>query len=215
MKILGVLGSPRKKGNSEILLNEAFKGAKDAGAETELLRVSDYTIKPCDGCRTCSEKLKCHQDDDMQILYDKLRAADGIIFATPVYFWTIPGYFKTFIDRTFALVYPNAQLANKIGGVIVVAGRTGETQTSSLFYLFFQVHHMFSADYVHGFGLLKGEVKRDVHAMKSSWELGRQVSLMVKQGYRFPEEYDRAIHALVRKKYGVPVSPAMQTPEKP
>jgi len=215
VKILGVLGSPRKKGNCEILLTEAFKGAQDAGAETELLRVSDYDIKPCDGCRTCTEKLKCHQDDDMQPLYDKLKAADGIIFATPVYFWSLPGHFKTFIDRTFSLVYPNAQLANKVGGIIVVAGRTGETTTSSLFYLFFQVHHMFSADYVHGFAMGKGEIKKDVHAMKSSWELGREVSLMVQQGYKFPAEYDRAIHALVRTKYGVQVAPSMQTPENP
>lgn len=215
MRILGILGSPRKKGNCEILLTEAFKGAQEAGAETELLRVSDYHIKPCIGCRTCSENLKCHQDDDMQLLYQKLKQADGIIFATPVYFWSIPGHLKIFVDRTLALVYPRAQLANKVGGVIVVTGRTGETNTSSLFYLFFQVHHMFTADYVHGFAHARGEITRDVHAMKSSWELGREVVLLAKQGNRFPAEYEQAIHGVVRSKYGLPISPAMQPHVEP
>ena len=83
MKILAVSGSPRKDGNTVILLNEALKGAQQEGAETELCSVSGKTIASCDACISCRKTGRCHINDDMQELYSKLLEADGIIMGTP------------------------------------------------------------------------------------------------------------------------------------
>ena len=100
MKILAVSCSPRKQGNTEILLNEALEGAKAEGAEVELYRVSGKNIQPCDGCWSCMKEGQCHIKDDMQELYEKLLAADGIIFGTPIYFYNMTAQAKTLLDRT-------------------------------------------------------------------------------------------------------------------
>jgi len=86
MKVLAISGSPRKGGNREILLLQALDGARQAEANVEFLRVAEKEINPCDGCNACRETGKCHIEDDMQAIYGKLLEADGIIFATPVFF---------------------------------------------------------------------------------------------------------------------------------
>ena len=119
MKILGLSCSPRKNGNTEILLGEALLGASQKGAEVELYSLAGKNIGPCDGCRACGEKGICKIKDDMQEVYVKLLEADGIIFGTPVYFYNMTAQAKAVIDRTIALNNPKRSLANKIGGVVV------------------------------------------------------------------------------------------------
>ena len=94
MNIIGIACSPRKDGNTDILIKEALAGAKDSGAKTELITIRDNEIKPCDGCGSCVNTGICHIKDDMQIIYKKMLDADGIILATPVYFWTVSGQAK-------------------------------------------------------------------------------------------------------------------------
>ena len=107
------------------MLEEVLKGAKHEGSEIELFSVSGKKIKPCDGCWPCMSKGSCHIKDDMQILYDKLVEADGIIFGTPIYFYSMTAQTKTIIDRTLALNHPGRSLTNKVGGAVVVAGSLG------------------------------------------------------------------------------------------
>jgi len=206
VKVLGISGSPRKGGNTEILLRQALDGATEAGADVEFLRVADHEINPCDGCWACQETGKCHIDDDMQLVYGKLLEANGIIFATPVYWFGMTGQLKILIDRTFALAFPEARLRNKVGGVIVVAGRTAVTLTSALFYVYFSANHMLAADYLHGFADQKGGIRKDKHAMKAAWELGKQVVLLIRRGFEFPREYDVPIYRYVAREYGIPIS---------
>ena len=74
VKVVGLIGSPRKNGNTEVLINEALKGASDAGAEIEVFRLCDMNINPCRACANCrSNGGKCIVDDDMPILYDRLK----------------------------------------------------------------------------------------------------------------------------------------------
>ena len=127
MKILAISCSPRKQGNTELLLGEALQGAQDEGAEVELYSVSGKTIEPCDGCWTCTKTGECHIKDDMQELYKKLLEADGIIFGTPIYFYAMAAQAKTVMDRTMPLNRPERSLANKVGGVVVVAGRASDS----------------------------------------------------------------------------------------
>ncbi len=98
-KVLGILGSPRRGGNSEILLDEALRGAKSQGAEAEKAVLNDLRISPCQGCDKCFQTGKCVINDDMEIIYEKLRTADALILASPIYFSNVTAQTKLMIDR--------------------------------------------------------------------------------------------------------------------
>ena len=86
MKVVGIVCSPRKGGNTEIVVCEALGAIQELGGETELITVSGKTINPCDGCDVCVKEGVCRINDDMQEIYQQLLQADGIILGTPVYF---------------------------------------------------------------------------------------------------------------------------------
>lgn len=98
MKILGIIGSPRRGGNSERLLDRFLAGASLGGQEIETLAVSELTIQPCTGCGACFEGA-CPQADDMRLVYPLLREAEVIAVASPVYFSGVPASLKALIDR--------------------------------------------------------------------------------------------------------------------
>ena len=104
MKVLGIVCSPRKNGNTEIMMKAALTGARSRGAETELWTTAGKDLRPCDACKSCVEKGgKCHIDDDMQELYPKVLASYGIIFGSPSYFDSVSAQAKIVIDRLYCL----------------------------------------------------------------------------------------------------------------
>jgi multimeric flavodoxin WrbA len=103
LKVLGIFGSPRKGGNTDILLEEALKGSKREGAEVERLHLTDFTITPCKECHGCDQTGECVILDDMQKIYPKLLDADVIILASPIFFYGISAWAKAFVDRCQAL----------------------------------------------------------------------------------------------------------------
>jgi len=96
---LGFSGSPRVNGNTDLLIKEFLKGAKDAGAETELIQVRKVRFDPCISCNRCFETGRCEVDDKFQPIYDKIMEADHIVLASPIYFMGISAWAKTLIDR--------------------------------------------------------------------------------------------------------------------
>lgn len=210
MKVLGIVCSPRKGGNTEILVKEALAGAKDSGADTELLTVAGRNIKPCDGCFACEKTGACHIKDDMQEIYEKMLTADGIILGTPVYYWTVSGQAKILIDRSIALSHPRLALANKVAGAVAVAARQGAVCALNVFQRFFAGNHMFTADLVEGLANEKGTIKRDKRGMKSAYEMGRQIVSLMKQKLKFPEEFNVTMNAYVKRKYKVSDYPTIQ-----
>ena len=104
-RIMIVLGSPRKKGNSAKLAEFVAKGARAGGAKVETFYLNGMDIRPCQGCMKCQRQnaRTCAIQDDMQILYPKLKEADAIVIAAPVYWFNISGQTKAFIDRWFAV----------------------------------------------------------------------------------------------------------------
>jgi multimeric flavodoxin WrbA len=98
-RILGITGSPRRNGNTHILVNKILEGAKENGAITELIFLKDMDIKECDGCHTCWKGKECSKKDDMNNLYPKIIKSDIIIFGTPVYWYGPTALMKAFIDR--------------------------------------------------------------------------------------------------------------------
>ena len=101
-KVLILAGSPRKRGNSSLLCDEFLKGAAEAQHEVEKISVADRAINYCTGCYSCNRTGKCVQKDDMAEILGKMIAADVIVLASPVYFYTMCAQMKAVIDRTVA-----------------------------------------------------------------------------------------------------------------
>jgi multimeric flavodoxin WrbA len=103
MRVLGIMGSPRRHSNTEILLDKALEGATEAGAEIEKVLISKLRISPCLEIYACFKDGNCTIRDDMQPLYGKLVEADHIAFASPIFFYGVTGQAKALIDRCQAL----------------------------------------------------------------------------------------------------------------
>lgn len=103
IKVLGILGSPRRGGNTELLLDEALAGARSQGAEIEKLVLNELEIIPCQNCDDCATTGECTIHDDMEKIYPKLRAADRLILTSPVFFLSVTAQTKAFIDRCQSL----------------------------------------------------------------------------------------------------------------
>lgn len=104
MKVLALHGSMRKNGNTSVLTDEFLRGAAEAGHETEKVELRDLTVHDCLGCGACQRNGGiCVQKDDMQAICEKMKAADVIVFASPVYFYTWTSLMKKVIDRSFAV----------------------------------------------------------------------------------------------------------------
>jgi multimeric flavodoxin WrbA len=100
-KILGIVGSPRRGGNTETLVDEVLAGAAEAGALTEKVVLSKLNIGPCRACDACAKAGKCVQKDDMHALLEQMSQSDVWVFGTPVYYWGPTAQFKTFVDRWY------------------------------------------------------------------------------------------------------------------
>jgi multimeric flavodoxin WrbA len=108
--ILGILGSPRSKGNSDILLDRALKGAAEAGAEVRKVVLNDLKFRACQGCNDCHEDGCCVQRDDLTVVYELLEKADAVIIASPIYFSGLSSQTKLLIDRCQCLWIRNEKL---------------------------------------------------------------------------------------------------------
>ena len=207
MKVLGISCSPRKGGNTEILMKEALDSAEQAGAETLLWTVAGKDLRPCDGCFYCVKKGKCRIADDIQELYELILEYDAMIWGTPVYFFDATAQAKIIIDRLFNF-YMNMKLANKVGGIIAVGSSLGHYPVFNLFQTFFLLNHMLVADFVYGFAPVEKVIRRDRHAMQASRALGTEVVALVKKGFKYPEEFELPIYRLITKRTGIHMSPA-------
>ena len=105
MKTLSILGSPKKRGNTATVLNEYLRGAQEnPNTHNQTVFLQSKNIKPCTGCDACKKDLTtCIIEDDMQQLYESIREADVLVFATPIYWWGMSAQLKTFLDRMYAL----------------------------------------------------------------------------------------------------------------
>ncbi|MFC2003794.1 flavodoxin family protein [Chloroflexota bacterium] len=190
MKVLGVVCSPRKDGNTEILVNEALVSAKDLGAEVELVTVVGKNIAPCDGCESCTKTGQCRIDDDMQDIYNKLLQSDGIIFGSPVYYWNVSSQAKAIIDRTFVFKRKR-QLRNKVAGIVIVFRGSGASFTVGALNNFFNLQMMIPSRSIgprteeelaseRGFGVIaradkRGDVRDSRQAIIEAQALGKSM----------------------------------------
>jgi putative NADPH-quinone reductase len=140
MKILGIVGSPRKNGNTHVLVSRILEGARDTGAETETVLLGELNIQECNGCHACWKgRHVCSRRDDMKTVYPKIAESDMLILGTPVYWYGPTAIMKCFIDR---FVYFNCAVnRGKIEGkaaVIAVPFEDKMLETSDLVVGFFE-----------------------------------------------------------------------------
>lgn len=203
MKIMGILGSSRQGGNTEVMLDVALEEAQKNGVFVDKIPLKDKSIAPCDGCLGCAKTGRCVIDDDAQEIYKKMLESDGIIWATPVYFWSMTGQTKTLLDRTYALLYPKLQLANKVGGLIIVAASRGCMNAANAFHMYFSYNHMFFSELASGFADTKGAIKNNALAINMAKEMVHQMISLINANLKYPEEFDAPMPRFVRKKYSL------------
>jgi len=188
LKILIIMGSPRKYGNTSKLAELAAEGIRDVGAEPVKIYLVDFEIKPCIGC-VSDDQLACRYpciiDDDMRKIYEMVLESEGLILATPVYWYAPSGLVKNFIDRLTVfenMIYITGRswIEGKVAGVIAVGNDSGSIQAianiqATLNSMGF-VLPPWSLAYFHKIG----DVLEDLNACMDAYNVGRVVALMAK-----------------------------------
>jgi multimeric flavodoxin WrbA len=130
--VIGLVGSPRAGGNTDILVDEILAGAKDAGATVEKVMLNDVTINPCQACYACRTDGECIQEDDMADLFRRMLATDVWVIGTPVYWWGPTAQLKAVVDRWFAKAGSKEIQQETFGGRrIILAVPMGDTDAKT------------------------------------------------------------------------------------
>jgi len=187
MKVLGILGSPRIGGNSDILLSQALSGAKTAGAEVEKIILDRKHIVGCKDCKKCNKMGVCAIKDDMLEIQKKILDAYAIIHSTPVYFWSMTAQMKAYLDRwcvffdaewNWQKVYYPKMRAKRIG-LITVCGDPNVHTADPIVLSFKSTAEMTK---MHWLGAVmasaaeKGEITNNEAALREAFELGKKAA---------------------------------------
>jgi multimeric flavodoxin WrbA len=183
MKAVAINGSPRRGGNTEMLLKKALAPLVDAGWDTELIQLGGTPIRGCLACYQCFEKKnhRCSQKDDLfNHCLEQMLAADAILLGSPTYFTDVSAEMKALLDRAGLVAVANGGLfRGKIGAAVIAVRRGGGTHA------FDTINHMFlmsgvivpgSTYWNLGFGLDKGEVAKDAEAARNMADLGQTIA---------------------------------------
>jgi multimeric flavodoxin WrbA len=187
MKVLGIMGSPRVGGNSDILLDGALAGAKEAGAEVEKIILDRKKIAGCKDCKKCNETGCCVIKDDMLEIHQKILDADAIIHSVPVYFWSMTSQMKAYLDRWCALFdaewrwqkayYP--QMKGKRIGLITVCGDPNVHTADPIVHSFKSTADMTKMNWlgeVMTSAADKGDIAQNKAALQQAFELGKKAA---------------------------------------
>jgi multimeric flavodoxin WrbA len=179
-KVLGIVGSPRKRGNTHLLVESILDGARDGGAETRLLFLDDQEILECVGCHACWKGKPCSRNDDMNDLYEMIAESDVLVFGTPVYWYGPTALMKGFIDRFVYFNCPEnrARLENKTA-VLAIPFEEEDPGTAGLVVSFFEKSFSYLGIDLIGTVLApgvtkRGEIKKEKAKLGEGYELGRQ-----------------------------------------
>ena len=182
MKVVGIVGSARKGGNTELLTNVALEEIRKEGIETELISLVGKKIRACDGCGDCKETDKCRFRDDFEEVYAKVVEADGLILASPVYYGAASPQIVAFISRFYSK--HGKPLSRKVGGPIVVARRAGQNFTFAQLMFFFMIQEVIvpgSTYWNVAFGRRKGDALKDEEGVNTVKRFGQNLAWLLKK----------------------------------
>ena len=190
LKVCGIVGSPRKNGNVDLLVSEVLKGAASKGAETCKLYLSDMNIKPCQSCGVNPSPEHCLFKDDMEQIYHTLENSDAIVLGSPVYFDTVSAQVKLMIDRSNcqmiyikrddgSLGFERRAKKLKKGVFVVVSGKDQELDAISAtvkgFFYWTNIELVETFSYAHDDNEL-GSIRKDEKKMKQAFDIGVRIS---------------------------------------
>jgi multimeric flavodoxin WrbA len=188
MKVVAFNGSPRKDGNTSILIRQVLEALASAGIETETVQVGGQPVRGCIACFKCFENKDRHCAVDKDMLndcIDRMLAADGIILGSPTYFSCMTPEIKALIDRAGMVSRANGMmLRRKVGAAVVAARRAGSVHTFDSINHFFTIGEMIipgSSYWNMGFGREKGEVEGDAEGLAVMKTLGENMAWLLKK----------------------------------
>jgi multimeric flavodoxin WrbA len=188
MKVVGINGSPRKKGNTAILINRVFGELEQEGIETEFVQLGGRPIRGCLSCYKCFQNKDCRCANDKDVLNEilaKMVEADGILLASPTYFSNMTAEMKALIDRCGLVSSANGGLfVRKVGASVAVARRAGAVTTFDAlnhFLLYNQMVVPGSCYWNVAIGLAPGDVEKDEEGMNIMATLGRNMAWLLKK----------------------------------
>ncbi len=182
-RVLILTASPRKNGNSTILALKAAEGVNANGGVADVVSIGNLEIAPCNACDVCRDKPEegCVFKDDMQPLYQKIKDAQGIIFATPVYWFNVSAQMKLFIDRTYAIKDGgNYAFTGKDVGVILayededvfVSGGINALRSFQDIFAYVKANLV---GMVYGSADKAGDVQTNGELLRKAYDLGRKI----------------------------------------
>jgi len=185
-----VNGSPRREGNTSILVERLCAGARDGGAAVDVFRLHDLAIRPCQACGACGQSVEedCVIADDMQPIYRSIRLAGALVIASPIYWWSVSAQTKLFVDRCEALGGPEGSVLRdkRIGVILVYGGKdavsSGAVNAIRAFQDAFRYLGSDLVDIVHGSAWEAGAVRENVRLMEEAYDLGRKLAQLESRG---------------------------------
>ena len=182
MRVIGISGSPRKDGNTDLLVRQILDGAASLVADTAFYRLTDMNIQGCTGCYHCREHTTCRIQDDMSKLYDEVQNADAVVLGSPVYMFQVTGQTKCFMDRLLALINPDFSSRLKGPKKLLMAYTQGHADRAAFQKYFDLVEQLF--DFM-GFTVQpslvatgtheKGAINHQVELMAGAMDMGRKL----------------------------------------
>ncbi|NOX20592.1 MAG: flavodoxin family protein [Nitrospirae bacterium] len=186
MKILAIHGSPRKEGNSEILLKEALKVIEAEGQEVIVIKAATMKIAPCLNCDGCVETGQCIIKDDMDSVFDAIKEADRVLVVSPVFFFGVPAQLKALIDRCqalwckkYLLKQPISDKKDRKGLLILVGGMARERgfeASNATVTAFFRTIDVPKHEFIYFKSIdAKGEVLKHPEALRATREAAKRL----------------------------------------
>ncbi len=184
-KVLLLSGSPRKNGNTMQVMQECAAVIEKEGMEAEVISLAGANIKGCIACRKCAQLKRCVQDDDLNPILEKVKAADGLIVGAPVYFGTPRGDLMNLLQRIGVISYGTDRfLSWKVGGPIAVGRRGGLATAYQEMLMFYFINEMIvpgSTYWNMVFGKEPGDALKDEEGMATLKRFSENVSILIKK----------------------------------
>jgi len=176
-KVVAVIGSPRRRGNTATLVDAALEELERGGCDCTRIVLAEKRVEFCSGHVFCGERA-CPHDDDMAGILEQVYAADGLILATPIYYENVSGQMKTFMDRNATRYYHEEWLAPKVVGLIAVAGESDAADTLAAMRRFVALSNPEEPPVVALGGLANdpGDAAQDAELMAGAQALGRAMA---------------------------------------